>query len=140
MGPGLKLHSHWPNPVTILIIFLLHNVNSHSICRFQRREKVYREGGKREEGNMAWKRCLAVVAGQSSVRMAKTVVKELAGGETVGALVDGLKKKLLCCCCCSHVEWRRGAGCLGWLDRLPRWWLTVALMEEVQRQNTKKKP
>jgi hypothetical protein len=79
--------------------------------------------------------------------MAKTLVlllmEELAGGETVGALVDGLKKKLLCCCCCcccSHVEWRRGAGCLGWLDRLPRWWLTVALMEEVQRQNTKKKP
>jgi len=104
------------------------------------KEKNYREGGKREEGNMAWKRCLAVVAGQSSVRMAKTVVKELAGGETVGALVDGLKKKLLCCCCCSHVEWRRGADCLGWLDRLPWWWLTVALMEEVQRQNTKKNP
>jgi len=103
------------------------------------KEKIYKEGGKRENDNMAWRRCLAAVAGQSSVRMAKTLVKELVGGETVGAHVDGLKKKLLCCCCCSHVEWRKRASFLGWLDRLPRWRLMVALMEEVQRQNTKKK-
>jgi hypothetical protein len=58
--------------VTILIIFLLHNVNSHSTCRFQRREKVYGEGGKREEGYLAWRRCLAAVAGRSDLRMMET--------------------------------------------------------------------